>query len=538
MGYEIALESLESRILGHEKNELAWGQTNAEKPKSTSESVVSNPKINRDRFIIKDWNSDDEDEEYELQTLDPRHNSLGQKMGNPEILLQDHAVVDSGCSSHMTGNKAYLSDYEDFNGALCYLGSDPKEGSSRKDKGPTQDNITASTTTSQDKDSIEDVSSTMDDVSRQAFEEENRRIASQTKATQATRTNKLSTDRPSVSTNRPSVSTDRPSVSTDMPFLSTDRSNTPYVSAASTSTVQNAGTNSRDPTSVVQQEVENQKDSSSQHALVESMQEELLQFKLQKIWVLVDLLYGKKVIGTKWVFRNKRDERSIVVKNKARLVAQGFRQEEEDVYVHQPPGFVDPAHPNKVYKVIKTLYHQALRAWYETLSSFLMENGFKRGKVTLLFDSMLVQQTEDEGDVSKRPSNSLPIPSHPHPSKDQPQIQPDPSPRSLPTSHIPDSIPEGSGRNHGGQSFNDASLSGNEDGLTLQSVYDLYVSLCKQARLNADKILAKKLQEEEREMYTIEQRAKFLHDTIAAQRRFLASIKTELSRINLLQEII
>ncbi|GJS97604.1 uncharacterized mitochondrial protein-like protein [Tanacetum coccineum] len=58
------------------------------------------------------------------------------------------------------------------------------------------------------------------------------------------------------------------------------------------------------------------------------MQEELLQFKLQKVWVLVDLPYGKKVIGTKWVFRNKRDERSIVVKNKARLVAQGFRQEE------------------------------------------------------------------------------------------------------------------------------------------------------------------------------------------------------------------
>ncbi|GJV36182.1 putative ribonuclease H-like domain-containing protein [Tanacetum coccineum] len=61
---------------------------------------------------------------------------------------------------------------------------------------------------------------------------------------------------------------------------------------------------------------------------VEAMQEELLQFKLQKVWILVDLPSGKKAIGTKWVFRNKRDERSIVVKNKARLVAQGFRQEE------------------------------------------------------------------------------------------------------------------------------------------------------------------------------------------------------------------
>ncbi|GJS51296.1 hypothetical protein Tco_0624658 [Tanacetum coccineum] len=85
-------------------------------------------------------------------------------------------------------------------------------------------------------------------------------------------------------------------------------------------------------------------------------------------------------------------------------------------------------------------------------------------KVTPLFDSMLVQQIEDEGDASERPSDSQPIPSPPHPSEDQPQIQPNPSPKPSPTIHIPDSILEGSGGNHGGQSSNDASLSGNEDG--------------------------------------------------------------------------
>nr|GFA59004.1 uncharacterized mitochondrial protein AtMg00810-like [Tanacetum cinerariifolium] len=58
------------------------------------------------------------------------------------------------------------------------------------------------------------------------------------------------------------------------------------------------------------------------------MQEELLQFSLQKVWKLVDLPYEKKAIGTKWVYRNKKDEREIVVRNKARLVAQGHRQEE------------------------------------------------------------------------------------------------------------------------------------------------------------------------------------------------------------------
>ncbi|GJR14003.1 ribonuclease H-like domain, reverse transcriptase, RNA-dependent DNA polymerase [Tanacetum coccineum] len=60
----------------------------------------------------------------------------------------------------------------------------------------------------------------------------------------------------------------------------------------------------------------------------EAMQEELLQFKLLNVWTLVDLPHGKKAIGTKWVFRNKKDQRGIVVRNKARLVAQGYRQEE------------------------------------------------------------------------------------------------------------------------------------------------------------------------------------------------------------------
>ncbi|GJX24759.1 putative ribonuclease H-like domain-containing protein [Tanacetum coccineum] len=48
----------------------------------------------------------------------------------------------------------------------------------------------------------------------------------------------------------------------------------------------------------------------------------------QQVWVLVDLPHGAKVIGTKWVYRNKKDERGVVVRNKARLVAQGHRQEE------------------------------------------------------------------------------------------------------------------------------------------------------------------------------------------------------------------
>ncbi|GJS58618.1 ribonuclease H-like domain-containing protein [Tanacetum coccineum] len=157
---------------------------------------------------------------------------------------------------------------------------------------------------------------------------------------------------------------------------------------------------------------------------------------------LVDLPNGKRPIGTKWVYRNKKDERGIVIKNKARLVAQGYTQEEgidydevfapvarieairlflayasfkdfvvyqmdvksaflygkieEEVYVCQPLGFEDPDFPDRVYKVEKALYglHQAPRAWYETLSTYLLDNGFQRGKID---KTLFIRR--DKGDI-------------------------------------------------------------------------------------------------------------------------------------------
>ncbi|GJV07687.1 putative ribonuclease H-like domain-containing protein [Tanacetum coccineum] len=184
---------------------------------------------------------------------------------------------------------------------------------------------------------------------------------------------------------------------------------------------------------------------------IEAMQEELLQFKLQEVWTLVDLPNGKRAIGSKWVFRNKKDERGMVIRNKARLVAQGYTQKEgidydeffapiarieairlflayasfkdfvvyqmdvksaflygkieEEVYVCQPPGFEDPDIPDRVYKVEKALYglHQAPSAWYETLPTYLLDNGFQRGKIdkTLFIkrhkgDILLVQVYVDD----------------------------------------------------------------------------------------------------------------------------------------------
>nr|GEU50278.1 hypothetical protein [Tanacetum cinerariifolium] len=127
-----------------------------------------------------------------------------------------------------------------------------------------------------------------------------------------------------------------------------------------------------------------------EHGLIEAMQEELLQFKLQEVWTLVDLPYGKRAIGSKWVFRNKLDERGSVIRNKDFVVYQMdvksvflYEKIEEEVYVCQPPGFEDHDFPDKVYKVEKAIYilHQAPRAWYETLSTYLLDNGFQRGKI-------------------------------------------------------------------------------------------------------------------------------------------------------------
>ncbi|GJU06768.1 putative ribonuclease H-like domain-containing protein [Tanacetum coccineum] len=155
---------------------------------------------------------------------------------------------------------------------------------------------------------------------------------------------------------------------------------------------------------------------------VQAMQEELLQFKLQQVWVLVDLPHGIKVIGYTWEEGIDYDEvfapvaRIEVIRLFLAFASfMGFivyqmdvksvflyGTIDEEVYVSQPPSFVDPDHPTKVYKVVKALYglHQAPRAWYATLLTFLEKHGYKRGTIdkTLFIkrdkkDIMLVQMS-------------------------------------------------------------------------------------------------------------------------------------------------
>ncbi|GJU33889.1 retrovirus-related pol polyprotein from transposon TNT 1-94 [Tanacetum coccineum] len=149
-------------------------------------------------------------------------------------------------------------------------------------------------------------------------------------------------------------------------------------------------------------ELKNVKEAMTDPAWIESMQEELLQFKRLDVWVLVPAPDNIKPLTLKWLFKNKQDEENTVIRNKTRLVVRGYRQEEgiyfkesfalaarmeairiflayvahksftvfqmnmktvflhgmlkEDMYVCQPEGFIDADYPSHVYKLKKALY--------------------------------------------------------------------------------------------------------------------------------------------------------------------------------------
>ncbi|GJW21011.1 putative reverse transcriptase domain-containing protein [Tanacetum coccineum] len=261
-------------------------------------------------------------------------------------LMDDKGFVDSGCSRHMTGNIAYLSNFKKFDGGYLHLGErahgvefcTPGEHASYFDS-PSKD-----VGNGEPKSAADDQKQVEDGLDNENDEKDK----------------------------------------------SEDESSPKKVNAA------------------------------GQHVNTASPEVNTGHFILNTVDPSISVLL---------VFRNKKDERGIVIRNKARLVTQGHRQEKgidyeevfapvarieairlflayasfmgflvyqmdvksaflygtikEEVYVTQLPGFKDPDHPEKVYKVVKALYglHQAPRAWYETLTNYLLGNRFKRGKI-------------------------------------------------------------------------------------------------------------------------------------------------------------
>ncbi|GJV75776.1 retrovirus-related pol polyprotein from transposon TNT 1-94 [Tanacetum coccineum] len=173
----------------------------------------------------------------------------------------------------------------------------------------------------------------------------------------------------------------------------------------------------------------NYKDALTQACWIEAMQEELHEFDHLEVWELVPRPDKVMIITLKWIYKVKLDEIGGILKNKARLVARGYHQEEgidfeeffalvarldairiflayaahinmivyqmdvkttflngilrEEVYVIQPDGFVDQDNPNHVYKLKKALYglKQAPCSWYDLLSKFLLSQEFFKGTV-------------------------------------------------------------------------------------------------------------------------------------------------------------
>ncbi|GJZ75407.1 putative ribonuclease H-like domain-containing protein [Tanacetum coccineum] len=275
----------------------------------------------------------------------------------------------------------------------------------------------------------------IDDATRQSFKEEKKRVS------QATSINKLNTDRPSVSTsNSPLVST----------------ANTPYASAASTPTGATTGGSSFvylggqipidastlpntdlpiDPNMLDLEDDSNvfpndgifsgayDDEDVGAEANFNNMDNTIDVSSIPTLKVHKDHPKGqilgdpKSAVQTRGKIQNASlvqqdleegidyDEVFAPVARIEAISAFIYGTIKEEVYVHQPLSCVDPAHPNKVYKVIKALYglHQAPRAWYETLSSFLLKNGFRRGTIdkTLFIkknkgDIMLVQVYVDD----------------------------------------------------------------------------------------------------------------------------------------------
>ncbi|GKB02363.1 retrovirus-related pol polyprotein from transposon TNT 1-94, partial [Tanacetum coccineum] len=176
-------------------------------------------------------------------------------------------------------------------------------------------------------------------------------------------------------------------------------------------------------------EPKNYKDALTQACWIEAIQEELNKFERLEVWELVPRPDKVMVITLKWIYKVKLNELGGILKNKARLVVRGYRQEEgidfeesfalvarldtiriflayaahmnmivyqmdvkttflndilrEEVYVSQPDGFVDQDNPNHVYKLKKALYglKQAPHAWYDILSKFLLSQEFSKGTV-------------------------------------------------------------------------------------------------------------------------------------------------------------
>nr|GEW58043.1 putative ribonuclease H-like domain-containing protein [Tanacetum cinerariifolium] len=404
--------------------------------------------------------------------------------GNPQYTLKGQGIFNSGCSRHMMGNKFFLTDYQEIDGGFVAFGGSPKRDHLGKFKGKADEGFLVGYSINNDKDAGEVPDKEDDGVSKGSGIDDQEKTDSSTQdvGTVEPSINIASTNINTCSLNINTIGHNDPSMPSleDTGIFDDVYDDRDVGAEADINNLELLTVVSHIPTTRVH------KDYPKEHIIgdlnLATQTRRMLNFFEKNAMVsyinkqrrtnhkdyqnclftcflsqqepkktLVDLPNGKRAIGSKWVFRNKKDERGIVIRNKERLVTQGYTQEEsidynevfapvarieaimiflayasfmgfvvyqmdvksaflygtieDEVYVCQPPGFEDLHFPNKAYKVEKALYglHQALRAWYETLSTYLLENRFRRGTIdkTLFIkkdkdDILLVQVYVDD----------------------------------------------------------------------------------------------------------------------------------------------
>nr|GEU62768.1 ribonuclease H-like domain-containing protein [Tanacetum cinerariifolium] len=450
----------------------------------TSEDVPKVVKNDNGAPIIKDWKLNDEDKSVPQPKIEKKTVKPSVPKGNPQMDLQEKRVIDSGCSRHMTGNMSYLTDYKEIDGGYVAFGGNSKGRkiigndtirTDHKVKMIRCDNGTEFK--NKDMNQFCEMKGIMRQysVARTLLQNGVAKWRNETRIEVA----KTMIERKSSQDDGLTPSNDVGKKVNEAPGQENECNDQEEKDSVNS-------TNKANAVSLIVNAASNEVNVVSRKSSIKR-HDDLNMPDLEDISIFKDSnedVFGVEAdvnnleyiflvspIPTTRIYKdhpfkqvtrdmhsapqtrimNKLDERETVIRNKVRLVAQGYIQEEgidydevfasvarieairlflayalfkdfvvyqmdvksaflygnieEEVYVCQPIGFEDPDFPDKFYKVEKALYRldQASRAWYETLSTYLLGNRFQRGKIdkTLFIrrhkgDILLVQVYVDD----------------------------------------------------------------------------------------------------------------------------------------------